>query len=37
MTSPATTAIFGSHVLVEQDGEAAVLADRWVLVEGHWE
>ena len=34
MTSPATTAIFGSHVLVEQDGEAAVLADRWVLVEG---
>ena len=27
-------AIFGSHVLAEQDGAQVVLADRWVLVEG---
>ena len=34
MTQPASTAIFGSHVLVEQEGRSAVLADHWVLVEG---
>jgi len=34
MTQPDTTAIFGSHVLVEEEGGPTVLADRWVLVEG---
>jgi cytosine/adenosine deaminase-related metal-dependent hydrolase len=27
-------AVFGSHVLAEQDGTQAVLADHWVLIEG---
>ncbi|KAA2213482.1 amidohydrolase family protein [Teichococcus oryzae] len=29
-----TTAIFGSHVLAEQDGQPVVLRDRWVITEG---
>jgi cytosine/adenosine deaminase-related metal-dependent hydrolase len=30
-----TTAIFGSHVLTRRDGAQHVLADHWVLLEGH--
>jgi cytosine/adenosine deaminase-related metal-dependent hydrolase len=32
--TPQRIAVLGSHVLVEQDGVPAVLADHWVLVEG---
>lgn len=34
MTEPGTTAIFGSYVLTERDGEQAVLRDHWVVTEG---
>ncbi|MBO1075915.1 amidohydrolase family protein [Roseomonas marmotae] len=34
LTEPGTTAIFGSYVLTEQDGEQTVLRDHWVLTEG---
>ena len=29
-----TTAVLGSHVLVDRDGAQAVLSDHWVVVEG---
>src|SRR5690349_6130942 len=34
MTEPATTAIFGSYVLTERDGEQVVLRDHWVVTKG---
>ncbi|MFC7554992.1 amidohydrolase family protein [Pseudoroseomonas wenyumeiae] len=34
MNEPGTTAIFGSYVLTERDGEQVVLRDHWVLTEG---
>lgn len=34
LSDPGTTAIFGTHVLTEQDGAQTVLQDHWVLLEG---
>lgn len=34
MHEPGTTAIFASFLLAEQEGQAVVLRDRWVLTEG---
>ncbi len=34
LPTPGTTAIFGTHVLTEQDGAQVVLRDHWVLLEG---
>jgi cytosine/adenosine deaminase-related metal-dependent hydrolase len=34
MTESATTAIFGSYVLTERDGEQVILRDHWVVTKG---